>query len=299
MQEIRKVKTAVIGCGMISNVYIRNLKHLFSIIDLAALCDANAEAAKEKAALYGVPSIMTVEEIAKDPEIELVVNLTGPTAHYGIIETMLSAGKHVYTEKMLTVELAEGEKAVRLSHEKKRCLGVAPDTVLGAGIQTARNAIDAGFIGQVTSCRASINRNQSLNSETYRFLQHQGGAFPYDIGIYYIAALLCLLGPVRRLSAFGAPAELHSAELLFQPQPADSWQIPGNNLLTGLLSFESGALGTIHLDGNTINEEKHSIVIYGTEGILEIGDPNRFDGYVKLTRTGGGECVLPVLVSFT
>ena len=73
-----KVKTAVVGCGSISSIYIRNLKSLFTIIDLVALCNRTREKAEEKAAQFGIPKVMTMEEIAADPEIELVVNLTPP-----------------------------------------------------------------------------------------------------------------------------------------------------------------------------------------------------------------------------
>lgn len=290
---LKKVKTAVVGCGMISNIYIRNLKNLFSIIDLTALCDINQEAAEQKAKSYGVEKIMTLKEIAASKDIEMVVNLTGPGAHYDVIRMMLESGKHVFTEKVLTTDLEQGEELIRLADEKQCYLGVAPDTILGAGIQTAKKVIDSGLIGEITSCMASINRNQSLNSESFRFLREEGGALPYDVGIYYIAALLCLLGPVKSIRGFGAPAPEHRAELLYQEDSSFSWTIPGNNLLTGSLQFAGGALGSVHFNGNTIGEEKNFLLLYGTEGILELGDPNTFGGYVKLIRPETGECVIP------
>lgn len=155
---------------------------------------------------------MTLEEIAASKDIELVVNLTGPAAHYDVIRMMLDSGKHVYTEKMMAVTLEQGQELVALAKEKHLYLGVAPDTILGAGIQTARKIMGPwSLIGNVTSCYASINRNQSLNSEKFRFLRNNGGALPYDVGIYYIAALLCLLGPVHSVRGFGAPAPLYAA----------------------------------------------------------------------------------------
>ena len=191
MKNIKPVKTAVIGCGMISNIYIRNLKDLFHIIDLTAVCDIRLESAQEKAAAYGIETVMTMEEVAASDEIELVVNLTGPGAHYSVIRQMLEAGKHVFTEKTLAVTFKEGKELVRLADERGLYLGAAPDTVLGAGLQTARKAIDAGLIGKVTSCFASINRNHPLLSEAFRFIQNgPGGAFSMDVGVYYVAALL-------------------------------------------------------------------------------------------------------------
>lgn len=290
---MEKVKTAVVGCGVISNVYIRNLKNLFHIIDLRAVANRSPEAAREKAALYGIDRVMTVDEVAASPDIELVVNLTPTGAHYGVIRQMLEAGKHVYTEKMLTATLEQADEVVALADGRSLYLGVAPDTVLGAGIQTARKLIDTGMIGRVTSAVACINRDQCLNSEHFRFLRGDGGALPYDVGPYYIAALLALLGPVKSVCGFGVPAPVHEAQLLMGTDEMERWQIPGNNLTAGVLQFASGALGSIHFDGNTIGETKHVLTIYGTEGILELGDPNCFDGEVRLTRAEGGSCVVP------
>ena len=173
--SVRKVKTAVIGCGMISSIYIRNLSRLFSVIDLAAVCNIHREGAEARAKEFGIPKAMTIDEAAADPEIELAVNLTPASAHYDVIKRMLLAGKHVYTEKMFTTDLEQSRELVALAAEKGLLLGVAPDTVLGAGIQTARYLIDTGMIGKVTSAQVCINRNQALNSEYFRFLRGPGG----------------------------------------------------------------------------------------------------------------------------
>ena len=293
MKNIKPVKTAVIGCGMISNIYIRNLKDLFHIIDLTAVCDIRLESAQEKAAAYGIETVMTMEEVAASDEIELVVNLTGPGAHYSVIRQMLEAGKHVFTEKTLAVTFKEGKELVRLADERGLYLGAAPDTVLGAGLQTARKAIDAGLIGKVTSCFASINRNHPLLSEAFRFIQNgPGGAFSMDVGVYYVAALLSLLGPVDSVSGFSAPAPVHEKEFLFMDNK-ESWQLEGSNLMTAALRFRNGVLGMLHFNGLSINKEMPMIYIYGTEGILQIGDPNTFCGEVKLIREIGEPCLLP------
>ncbi len=293
MEEIRKVRTAVVGCGMISNIYIRNLKNLFYIIDLAAVCDLREEAARKQAETFGVEKVMTVDEIAAADDIELVVNLTAPVAHYDVIKKMLLAGKHVYTEKMFTTRLEDAEELVRIADEKQLYLGVAPDTILGAGIQTARGIIDAGLIGEVTSVQARINRNQSLNSETFRFLRNDGGCLPYDVGIYYVGALLALIGPVKSVCAFGVLAPVHEAEFLFASRPEDSWRVPGNNTVAASLRFENGVVGSVLFDGNTVNINKHGFTVYGTKGILEVGDPNEFGSPVRLALPGQEEIVFP------
>ena len=293
MGEIRKVRTAVVGCGMISSIYIRNLKNLFYIIDLVALANRSEDAARTQAEKFGVGRVMTIDEVAASEDIELVVNLTPAGAHYGIIKQMLLAGKHVYTEKMLTTQLEEAEELVRIADEKHLYLGVAPDTILGAGIQTARHIIDSGLIGDITSVQVRLNRNQSLNSETFRFLRGPGGSLPYDVGIYYVGALLALLGPVKSVIAVGNPAPEHSAELLFSSAPEENWRIPGDNVYAAALRFEIGAVGSVLFDGNTIGVLKHGFTIYGTRGILEVGDPDRFDGPVRLCLPDQEEITFP------
>ena len=289
----KKVRTAVIGYGMISNIYLKNLKNLFHIIDLAAVAGRSAAAARAQADAYGVERAMTIDEAAAAEDIELAVVLTPASAHYGIIRQMLSAGKHVWTEKTMAVTVEQGRELARLAEEKGLYLGVAPDTVLGAGIQTARAALDRGMIGEVTSGLAVINRNQSLNAELFTFLRGEGGSLPYDVGIYYIGALLALLGPVESVCAFGTPAKKHEPELLYANAEAEPWTIPGSAVMSASLRFVSGALVSVLFDGATVNAPQHVLTLFGERGILKLGDPNTFNGEVRLVYAGGEECVLP------
>lgn len=288
-----KVKTAVVGCGAISSIYIRNLKSLFSIIDLVALSNRTRAKAEEKAVQFGVPRVMTLEEIAADPEIELVVNLTPPGSHYEVTKWMLEAGKHVYSEKVFTTNLDQAWELAALAKERGLYLGVAPDTVLGAGIQTARRIIDTGLIGQVTSGFVSVTRSHNLMSELFPFLRGQCGCLPYDVGVYYVGALIALLGPVKSVRAYAAPAPVYEKQLLYVPDAPDSWQIPGSNLVCAGLEFESGALVSIHLNGNTVGDEQSRFELYGTLGIMKVGDPNVFGGKVKLLLPENGEVEFP------
>ena len=283
MEQLKKVKTAVVGCGMISNSYIHNLSRLFSVIDLTAVCDINRAAAEEKARTYGVGRIMTAEEIAADPDIELVVNLTAAPAHYAVIRQMVLAGKHVYTEKMFTTDLAQSRELTALAKEKGVMIAAAPDTVLGAGVQTARYLLDRGLAGEITSGLVSVTRNQNLNSEIYKFLRQEGGSIPYDVGIYYIGALIALLGPVEAVRAFAAPALPHRKELLFDTANPEEWTIPGSNLITAALQFACGALVSVHFNGNTVGAQHSALQLYGTRAVMELGDPDTFRGEVRLT----------------
>ena len=290
---LSKVKTAVVGCGAISSIYIRNLKSLFTIIDLVALCNRSRSKAEEKAARFGIDRVMTLEELEADPEIELVVNLTPPGSHYEVTKRMLEAGKHVYSEKVFTTDLSQAWELADLAKRRGLYLGVAPDTVLGAGLQTARRIIDTGLIGQVTSGFVSVTRSHNLMSELFPFLRGQCGNLPFDVGVYYVGALIALLGSVKSLRAYASPAPIHGKQLLFVENAPDSWQIPGSNLVCAVLEFASGALVSLHFNGNTVGEEQSRFELYGTLGIMKVGDPNVFNGRVKLLLPEGRETEFP------
>lgn len=293
MNEFKPVKTAIVGCGTISTIYAKNLVHLFSMTELVAVCDHKQTTAKERAKQFSIAQVLTLDEICAHPEIELVVNLTGPAAHYSVIKQCLLAGKHVYTEKLLCLDVEQGKELCKLADEKGLYLGCAPDTFLGAGLQTARKVLDTGMIGSVTSVSAAINRNQALNSETFRFIRSKGGSFPYDVGVYYVAALLALLGPVTQVTGFAKDAPEHRGEYIHVGNYGKTWTLPGSNLQTASLRFASGVLGTLHFDGTSINDEQPAITIYGTEGILKLGDPNGFNGSCTLIRMETGVCNIP------
>ena len=288
-----KVKTAVVGCGGISNVYIRNLKSLFSIIDLVALCNRTRSKAEEKAAQFGIPRVLSLEELAADPEIELVVNLTPPGSHYEVTKRMLEAGKHVYSEKVFATDLEQAWELADLAKERGLYLGCAPDTVLGAGIQTARRIIDTGLIGQVNSGVVSVSRSHNLMSELFPFLRGKCGCLPYDIGVYFVGALIALLGPVKSIRGYAAPAPVHEKQLLFLENAPDLWQLSGNNLVSASLEFQSGALVSLHLNGNTVGDEQSSLALYGNLGMLRMEHPNGYGCPVMLRLPENKEVEFP------
>lgn len=289
----KKVKTAVVGCGGISSAYIPNLKSLFSIIDLAALCNRTRSKAEEKAAQFGIPRVLTLEELAEDPEIELVVNLTPPGSHDEVTKRMLEAGKHVYSEKVFTTELDQAYELADLAKQKGLYLGCAPDTVLGAGIQTARRILDIGLIGQVSSGIVSVSRSHNLMSELFPFLRGTCGCLPYDIGVYLVGALIALLGSVKSIRGYAAPAPIYEKQLMFMENAPESWQLPGSNLVTASLEFQSGALVSVHFNGNTVGDEQIKLALFGSLGSMRMERPNWYGGVVKLQLPENKEVEFP------
>lgn len=278
----RKMKTAVIGSGRISGEYLRNMMHTFHNLEVVACSSANMENARKKAAEFGIAA-KTNEEIFADPEIELVVVLVPAPAHAGLIEQALLAGKHVYTEKTMTVELEDARHLVALAKEKGLYLGSAPDTFLGAAWQTARKAIDDGLIGDVISFSMNVNRNIDFMASLFEFLRLPGGGFAYDYGVYYLTALVSLLGPVESLfSVVKNKAAVRTNCAPMSPDFGKPYPYENESQIYALLNLESGVTGTVSLDGDSALQDLALFYIYGSKGVLKLTCANDFGGEVTL-----------------
>ena len=271
---MKKIRVAVIGCGSISDIYMSNIQSgKFSILELAACSDLFPAAMEKQAAKYGCKA-MTTEEICADPTIDMVINLTIPAAHYPVIKQCLEAGKHVFSEKMIAVELWQGKELVELANQKGLYLGVAPDTFLGASVQTAKYIVESGLIGKPISCRASISRNYGIYGEFLPHLCKRGGGIGFDMGGYYLTALSAILGPVKAVSAFTAnnnPDRVNTRVALDREGKqlyGREYKLEDANVITATMQYESGVLGTLHMNSDCILDETYGLEIYGTDGIL-------------------------------
>lgn len=289
MSTIQKVRTAIVGCGVISASYIESLQQKFSIIEIVGCYDRNSGKAQHTAQRYGI-DMLEWEQILTDPSIELVINLTPPKAHFSVISALLMAGKHVYSEKILTIELEEASELLALAQSNNLRLGCAPDTFLGASVQTAKAIIDSGMIGDVTSCHCALNRDSALFAEVFPFTSKAGGGIGFDVGIYYITALLSILGPVREVSGFSRTRD-SKREYYFLQNLGKTYDMECETLMSGTLLFESGCVGSVHFDSETIQlkPERPVMTIYGTKGIIFMADPNKFGGDVNVILKGNNE----------
>lgn len=286
---IKPVKIAVVGCGMISDAYLNTMTSRFKILEVAGCCDMEPTKAQKAAQKFGIRAL-TMEEILGDPSIEIVVNLTTPTAHYPVIKQLLQGGKHVYTEKVLAVTLEQAAELVAIANEKHLYLGAAPDTFLGSAVQTARYAVESGLIGDVTSCFCALNRDGGLFGSPNSFTVKPGGGIGFDVGIYYITALLSILGPVTEVS--GVTRTLNPERMDRSIEHfGDLYKIENENLMAGWLRFVSGPVGTVLFDSNTsfILPEKPALTLFGTLGVMQMADPNQFGGEVKVFLKGNNE----------
>ena len=199
----KPVKIGIIGCGNISGIYFK-AGATFSILDIVACADLDPQRAREKAEEHGIPKACTVTELLRDPEIQIVVNLTIPGAHFDVCLAALEAGKHVHVEKPLSITREQGKHLLATAQSKGLRVGAAPDTFLGGGLQTCRKLIDDGWIGEPIGATAFMlcHGHESWHPDP-EFYYKVGGGPMFDMGPYYLTTLVTLLGPVASVQASG------------------------------------------------------------------------------------------------
>jgi predicted dehydrogenase len=282
---LNKVNVGVIGCGNISGIYLKNCTH-FDILEVTACADLDMTRAQVKAKEYGIPRALTVTELLADPSIEIVINLTTPNAHAEVALAAVEAGKSVYNEKPLAIRREDAQALLTAAAAKGLRVGGAPDTFLGGGLQTCRKLIDDGVIGKPVSATAFMvchgHENWHPDPEFYYKV---GGGPMFDMGPYYLTALVTLIGPVRRVA--GA-TQITFPERLITSQPKTGTKIVVDvpTHVTGLLEFADGAIGTIMTSFDVWASELPLIEIHGTLGTLSVPDPNSFGGTVRVRRAG-------------
>lgn len=276
------MKIGMVGVGDISGIYLKNITETFKEIKLVAVCDLIKERALNAQAKWGVPKVYdTMYELFADDEIDIVLNLTRPAEHFDVSKNALLAGKHVYSEKPLGASLEEGLELVKLAEEKGLMLGGAPDTFLGAGIQTCRKLIDEGFIGDVVGASgAMICRGHESWHHDPEFYYKYGGGPMMDMGPYYVTALINLLGRVKSVTGV-TRISFPQRTITSQPLAGTVIDVTAPTYVTGIMHFESGAVANLTTTFDVYKSNSHDIEIYGSKGTLFVPDPNCFGGPVK------------------
>lgn len=278
--EQRKVRAAIVGCGSISDIYFKNMMKENTSLEVTACCAKHMESAGRQAAKYGV-SACTYEEILADETIEMVVILTPAPTHYELIFQALQAGKHVFSEKPLTDKLEDGKKLLQMADEKGLYLGAAPETFLGACFQTARKAIDEDMIGEITSFTICGNRDMDIFASVYLSLRLPGGGICFDYGVYYLTALISLLGPIDKV--FALAKNYKKERMNIYPESPDygkTFTYDNESQVNAVIQMENGVMGNFALNGDSNVKDLGEFMIYGKKGVLRLGDANLFGGKV-------------------
>ncbi|MBP7401662.1 MAG: Gfo/Idh/MocA family oxidoreductase [Clostridia bacterium] len=278
------VPIGIIGCGVISGIYFKTLTTVMKNVRIVACADLIEEKAKTAAETYGIPKFCSVEELLADPEIRIVVNLTIPKAHYDICKAALLAGKSVHVEKPLAVTREQGAELVALAAERGLFLGGAPDTFLGAGNQTCRKLIDDGWIG--TPIAAAVNMighgHEGWHPDPAFYYQAGGGPV-FDMAPYYLSGLVNLLGPVRTVLG-EAKTTFAQRTVTSAPKFGTVIDVEVPTHVNGILTFAGGATASLTMSFDVWGSTQPRFEIYGTEGSIQVPDPNQFGGDVLVRR---------------
>lgn len=275
------LQVGVIGCGAISEVYLANAARYRSF-DVVTCADLDGERARRRAREFGIRAADSTEQLLADPDVELVLNLTVPKAHFELTREAIDAGKSVYSEKPLAITFGDASELVDRAAARKVRLGCAPDTFLGSAFQTVRRRIDVGLIGRPVAAVANM---MSRGPESWHpdpaFYYELGGGPLFDMGPYYLTALISLLGPVREVSGL---ARISFPQRLITSEPFRGKEISVEtpSHVTALLDFESGVVGTLTTTFDVTASEAPLLEIHGEEGSLSLADPNGFAGIVRV-----------------
>ena len=278
---MQPVRIGLVGCGMISAAYLRAAK-TFGVLEFIACADLNPEAAQRTQAAFGVPAISVEELLARD-DIEAVLNLTVPAAHGEVNLAAIAAGKHVYCEKPFGLDVAEGERVLAAADAAGVRTGCAPDTFLGGGHQTVRQLIDQGAVGKpVAGTAFMMGRGHEFWHPNPAFFYQPGGGPLFDMGPYYLTALVHALGPVRRVAAITGRGR-HRRVIRSQPRAGEAIDVRVDTHAAGTLEFAGGALVTVVMSFDVQLHSNRHIEIHGTEASLAVPDPNGFGGKVRVS----------------
>jgi predicted dehydrogenase len=283
----KRMAVGIIGAGNIAEAYLR-LAKVFANLEVVAIADIVPAAAKARAEAFAVRA-MAVDELLKDEEIGTVVNLTVPDAHYQVTREILSAGKHAYSEKPLALSAAEAKKLVTMADRRGLKLGGAPDTFLGASGQQARRLLDQGAIGRVIAGTAYVmSHGMEMWHPNPGFFFQPGAGPVFDVGVYYITALVALLGPVKSVAAMASKGFAERLVTSNGPMRGQRIKVNTPTNINAIMAFASGAQITLGASWDVWRHgHANPIELYGETGSMLVPDPNFFGGRIACSDKGG------------
>lgn len=291
---LQPVRTAVIGCGYISNIYLQNAA-AWDILDVVVCSDIDMQRAESQAAKYQIPRALPVANVFADPSIEFIINLTIPAAHGEIGLAAVRARKSIYNEKPLAIRREDAQLMLQEASSRGLRVGCGPDTFLGGGLQTCRKLIDERVIGQPVAVIASmLTQGPEYWHPDPDFLFKVGAGPMFDMGPYYLTALITMFGSVCRVTG-SVRITFPKRTIRSEPKHGTKITVETPTHIASVLDFASGPIATLVTSFDIWDRHLSSIEIYGTEGSLRVPDPNIFAGPVWLRRTGDEDgCEVPL-----
>jgi predicted dehydrogenase len=283
------MKVGLIGTGRISDIYLTNCMK-FDELDVIACASLDREEASLKAKRFNLPRVLSPDELLSDDEIECVLNLTIPAAHFDIANAALEAGKHVYSEKPFATSLNDAQQLLDLAAERQLLIGNAPDTFMGGRWQTVRRLIDSGVIGKPSGFTAHVGTHGvERHHPNPDFYYKEGGGPLLDLGPYYLTVLVFLFGPMTRVC--GMSNRSTNTRLIENgPRHGEIIEVEIDTHSLSLIEFDCGVVGSMTMSFDVWDSESPRLEIYGSEGSICVPDldpvhgANNFDGPVWFRR---------------
>ena len=268
-----KIDIGIIGCGKISDIYIQNLQKNKDI-NILGCASLNFEETKATTSKYNIPLSLTVDEMLNNEKISAILNLTIPAAHYEISKKSLEAGKHVYSEKPLSINISQAKELLQISKEKNLLLGCAPDTFFGGRWQTVKKLINDNVIGRPTAIHAFVGTHGTeRHHPNPDFYYKVGGGPMLDLGPYYLTMMVFLLGPISKVCGISNKSS-NTRKIENGPRNGELIDVEVDTHCQGLLQFKSGMVGSIIMSFDVWDSETPRIEIFGEEGVISIPDPD-------------------------
>ena len=279
-------KVGLIGCGHIAETYFRAQKY-FNNIKIMKCADINNKAAEKCASIYGIKSL-SVNEMLNDKEVEIILNLTIPKAHYKVAKKALLHNKHVYSEKPLAINFKDGKELLNIANKKKLYIGNAPDTFLGGGNQKSKELLEKNTIGKINLGNAifAFPGVQSYHPNPESWFSKKEGGPVIDMGPYYLTALVNLLGPAKEVSG-SIMIGVNYRTIGIGPKKDKKFKVECPTTYLSTVVFENDTVIRLTLSFDVIAHQRNHIELYGKKGSLIVPDPNMFGGSVYICKKLG------------
>ena len=282
---MEKLGIGIIGCGNISSSYL-NLAPLFKGLEVRAVADLNMVTARARATEFNTKA-QSIDDLLANPAVDVVINLTIPDAHFPVSKSILQAGKHLYSEKPLTLSLKDAIELRDLAKAKGLSAGCAPDTFLGGSHQQARALVDEGRVGKITAGSAAV---MGFGMEHWHpnpdFFFKPGGGPILDMGPYYIANLINLIGPIKRVAALTSKGQ-EFRTIANGPRNGERVEVLTPTNIHALLEFVNGATINLATSWDVYSHRRGHMELYGSEGSIYLPDPNFFGGEIEVAGRDG------------
>lgn len=279
------MKIGILGCGVISHTYVREMKRIYGkMLEIDAAASRSRESAAALASAYGIPKVLTPEELLQDESIGLIVNLTPPKAHKELNRRILEAGKHLFCEKPFALTVEDAQEIAELARQKGLYIGAAPDTFLTAPMQSCRKLLEDGWIGKPLYATANM---MSSGVETWhpspKAFYEKGGGPLYDMAGYYLSVLIHFFGPVAEVFSYSGKG-FEARRIYSQPLAGETVKVDVPTHYTSVLKMKNGILVNMNMSFDIWYSTLPKMEIYGTEGTLTLPDPNMSDGKAAVFR---------------